>query len=427
MAGYLKKLKTKALDRSLSLSKAAVKVGSKAAGHTIKKYTGFDVEEGKALLWEKQAEIVVKELSQLKGAAMKVGQTIAVFGDQFLPAPIVAKFAELQEDSIQLEWPEIEKCLNQRLGKEKMAELEIEKEAFAAASIGQVHKAKIKATGEIICLKVQYPGVGDAIDSDVDTIRRIFKVMKILPVDSSQFDEVLDEAKTMLKREVDYIQEMKMTDFYREAYKDNPKLKVPKTYPRYTTKKVIATEFCEGISLSDPKVKELSQERRDGICQVLFDTYFKELYELKLIQTDTHFGNFKVNLADSQDTLVLLDFGACKRYTKDFVESIKMAQKGVWKNDKELCEQALWQSGFLKEGDSQEIIDGFVDLVFLHFGFYCAEDSPYFEKDAFSEDGKFYFCKTDLVTKGRDKALPLVMKTRFRPAPKEFLFSVESL
>ena len=80
---------------------------------------------------------------------------------------------------------------------------------------------------------------------------------------------------------------------------------------------------------------------------------------------------------------------------------------------------AVW---IFKEGDSREIIDGFVDLVFLHFGFYCAEDSPCFEKDAFSEDGKFYFCKTDLVTKGRDKALPLVMKTRFRPAPKEFLF-----
>ena len=134
--------------------------------------------------------------------------------------------------------------------------------------IGQVHKAKIKSTGEIICLKVQYPGVGDAIDSDVDTIRRIFKVMKILPVDSSQFDEVLDEAKTMLKREVDYIQEMKMTDFYREAYKDNPKLKVPKTYPRYTTKKVIATEFCEGISLSDPKVK--NSHRREEMVSARF-------------------------------------------------------------------------------------------------------------------------------------------------------------
>ena len=165
MAKYLKKLKTTALNRSLSLSKAAVKVGTKAAGHTLKKYTGLDIEEGKQLLWEKQAEIIVKELSQLKGAAMKVGQTIAVFGDSFLPKPIVEKFSQLQEDSIQLKWPEIEKCLVRRLGKEKLAELDIEKEAFAAASIGQVHRASIKSTGERICLKIQYPGIAKTIDS----------------------------------------------------------------------------------------------------------------------------------------------------------------------------------------------------------------------------------------------------------------------
>lgn len=422
MAKYLDKLKTTAFNRSLSLSKAAIKVGSKAAGHTLKKYTGLDIEEGKQLLWEKQAEIIVKELSQLKGAAMKVGQTIAVFGDSFLPKPIVEKFAQLQEDSIQLKWPEIEKCLVRRLGKEKLAELEVETEAFAAASIGQVHKAVIKSTGEVICLKVQYPGVEAAIDSDINTIKKIFQVMKVLPVDSSQFDEVIKEVRYMLRKEVDYIAEKKMTDFYREAFANDTRVKVPKTFERYTTKKILATEFCEGVSLQDKSIKELSAQRKDNICQALLDVYFYELYELRVLQTDTHFGNFKFNAKDGVDQLVLLDFGACKKYSKSFVESIKMSQNGVWQNDRQMVEKALWQCGFLKETDSQEIINSFVDLVFMHFGFYCEEDSEYYEDYAFDENGKFLFSKSKMIEKGREKALPLALKIKLRPAPKEFIF-----
>ena len=422
MPKYLKKLKTTALNRSLSLSKAAVKVGTKAAGHTLKKYTGLDIEEGKQLLWEKQADIIVKELSQLKGAAMKVGQTIAVFGDSFLPRPIVDKFAQLQEDSIQLKWPQIEKCLKRRLGSEKLAELEVEKEAFAAASIGQVHKAVIKETGEVICLKVQYPGVEAAIDSDINTIKKIFQVMKVLPIDSSQFDEVIGEVRSMLRKEVDYLAEKKMTDFYREAFKDDKRVKVPKTYERYTTKKILATEFCEGVSLQDPSVKEISQERKDNLCQALLDVYFYELYELRVLQTDTHFGNFKFNVDKGQDQLVLLDFGACKKYTKSFVEAIKMSQNGVWQNDRVMVEKALWKCDFLRDTDSRDIIDSFVDLVFMHFGFYCEPDSEYYEDYAFDDNGKFLFSKSKMIENGREKGLSLALKIKLRPAPKEFIF-----
>ena len=171
----------------------------------------------------------------------------------------------------------------------------------------------------------------------------------------------------MLRKEVDYLAEKKMTDFYREAFKDDERVKVPKTYERYTTKKILATEFCEGVSLQDPSVKEISQERKDNLCQALLDVYFYELYELRVLQTDTHFGNFKFNVEKGQDQLVLLDFGACKKYTKSFVEAIKMSQNGVWQNDRVMVEKALWKCDFLRDTDSRDIIDSFIDLVFMHF------------------------------------------------------------
>ena len=214
VTSYLQQLKTSSLQRSMSISKSFLSAGSKAAQSKLKSLLGDVTEEGKQKLWQMQAEILTKELSQLKGAAMKVGQLVAVYGDQFFPEPFVKKFAELQDDSIRLSWSEIEKCLNRSLGKQKVAELEIEKEAFAAASIGQVHKATIKASGEIICLKIQYPGIAKAIDSDIATLTGIFKMMSLLPVDSSGFQDFLAEAKKMLKREVDYKSEKAMTDFF---------------------------------------------------------------------------------------------------------------------------------------------------------------------------------------------------------------------
>ena len=340
MPSYLQQLKTSSLQRSVSLSRSVLSAGSKAAQSKLSSLLGDRAEDSKNRLWQMQAEILTKELSQLKGAAMKIGQLIAVYGDQFLPEPFVKKFAELQEDSIRLSWPEIEKTLVRSLGKEKMSELDIEKEAFAAASIGQVHRASIKSTGERICLKIQYPGIAKTIDSDIATLSKIFKMMSLLPIDSSRFEDFLAEAKQMLKKEVDYKSEKSLTDFFRQAYSHDTRIKVPKTYSRYSTARVLATEYCEGVSIESEDIKELSQKRKDSISQTIIDAYFYEIYELRYIQSDTHFGNFKIQLSEAGDKLVMLDFGACKKYKKSFVKSVLQAQQGVWERDRK-CRRAL--------------------------------------------------------------------------------------
>ena len=389
VTSYLQQLKTSSLQRSMSISKSFLSAGSKAAQSKLKSLLGDVTEEGKQKLWQMQAEILTKELSQLKGAAMKVGQLVAVYGDQFFPEPFVKKFAELQDDSIRLSWSEIEKCLNRSLGKQKVAELEIEKEAFAAASIGQVHKATIKASGEIICLKIQYPGIAKAIDSDIATLTGIFKMMSLLPVDSSGFQDFLAEAKKMLKREVDYKSEKAMTDFFREAYSHDERIKIPKTYDRYSSSRVLATEFCEGVSIDSEQVKAISQSRRDHLAQAIIDSYFYEVYDLRHIQSDTHFGNFKVRLGEKQDQLVMLDFGACKKYKKNFVEAVLSAQYGVWNRDREQVEEALFELELVNTNDSRDVIEGYIELVFLHFACYSDPESQYYDVEAMNEDGRF--------------------------------------
>src|SRR5690606_19398227 len=118
-------------------------------------------------LLQNQAALLSNELGELKGSLMKAGQMLSMYGEHFLPPEANALLKSLQQDSRPLLWEAIEPHLKKYLPEEKLAELEIEKDALACASLGQVHRARIKATGEMICLKIQYPQVDKAIDSDL--------------------------------------------------------------------------------------------------------------------------------------------------------------------------------------------------------------------------------------------------------------------
>jgi predicted unusual protein kinase regulating ubiquinone biosynthesis (AarF/ABC1/UbiB family) len=246
--------------------------------------------------------------------------------------------------------------------------------------------------------------------------------MSLLPIDSSGFQDFLDEAKQMLKKEVDYKSEKAMTDFFREAYAHDERIKIPKTYARYSTTKVLATQFCEGISIDSEEVKALSQQRKDRLSQAIIDSYFYEIYDLRYIQSDTHFGNFKVELSETGDKLVMLDFGACKKYKKSFVKSILDAQQGVWDRDRERVQEALLSLEIITSKDSREIVEAYIELVFLHFACYSDEDSPYYDRAAMNEKGQFYFSRTNMFQKAKKMALPLAVKTRMRSVPKDFIF-----
>ena len=144
-----KKIKSGILERGLSVTKVAVRSGSSIA---ISQLSGLingenHPDDFKRVLTA-QAKVLTKELSKLKGSLMKMGQMLALYGEYFFPDEVVEVLKELNDDSATLEWGEIEKVINRSLTLEKIKKLQIETEAFAAASIGQVHRAKIKRGGD---------------------------------------------------------------------------------------------------------------------------------------------------------------------------------------------------------------------------------------------------------------------------------------
>jgi predicted unusual protein kinase regulating ubiquinone biosynthesis (AarF/ABC1/UbiB family) len=201
----LKKIRESALSRGWALARVSVAVGAKAAGHAVGSV--FSSEESKAEslkeLLKSQMTLLAKELGQLKGSVMKVGQMLSMYGEHFLPPEANAVLKSLQSQSPPMDWSTIEKSLKKNLGEEVLAELEIDHEPLASASLGQVHKAKQRLDGRELAIKIQYPGVDQAIEGDLKALKSILSVSKLIPRGPA-LDDMFKEVRQMLHQEVDY-------------------------------------------------------------------------------------------------------------------------------------------------------------------------------------------------------------------------------
>ena len=307
----LKRVKTGAFERRFSMAKAGLVAGSRlaaqSAGNLLTKKE--DREDRQKEILAKQAGYLVEEIGKLKGSIVKIGQMMALYGEHFLPEEVTTALHTLEDSTAILEWSAIHGCLLESLGSEKLAELEIEETPIGAASIGQVHKAKILKTGEIICLKVQYPGVAEAVDSDLNTVETMLRVLKILPI-TKEFEQWFDEIRNMMHIEVDYVHELTKTAEFGERLANDDRYIVPKVYPRYSTDKVVATSYEPGINVDSDEALELSQERRNNICRAALDLCWKEVFFWGEMQTDPNFGNYFIRTGNGNgeaDKIVLLD------------------------------------------------------------------------------------------------------------------------
>ena len=171
----LKDIRTSLLTRGLSLAKASLKAGRLTAAQMLSK------NDSNRPAWLNQVEYLIHEIGQLKGTAMKVGQTLSIYGEHLLPPELNELIKKLQQDSPPLTWSSIEKVLLEELGSERLEGLEINQTSIASASIGQVYRARIRSSGHEVALKVQYPGVDLAVESDLKLLKFMLNMSDLVP------------------------------------------------------------------------------------------------------------------------------------------------------------------------------------------------------------------------------------------------------
>ncbi len=410
----LKHIKTSVFSRSMSIAKFGLSAGVQFAASKIK---NTPLEEYLNI----QAVHLTKELGELKGSMMKVGQMLSIYGEHFLPPEANRVLKTLQSDSPAIEWSVMQNYLRDALDEELINQLEINPTPIGSASMGQVYLVTDKNTGERMALKIQYPDVDKAIDSDVATLKKVLSFSKLLP-SNLDMTEIFDEIKVMLRQELDYNREADLTEEYGRLIAGDERFKVPRVFRKYSNKKVLATEYVEGLKADHALVQSLSSSRRNRLAENFLDLYFKEIFQWSFVQTDPHLGNYKIQI-DSKglDRIVLLDFGAAKHFGSAFLNAYRKMIKGAVVADDSLFFEGSRKLGFIIDADSTEYIAQFKSFCQGTIEPFLDYADPRNNRGLISPEGTYNWKETDLPSRVMKNAF-LFKNFELRTPPRDILF-----
>ena len=292
---------------------------------------------------------LTSELQKMRGAAMKLGQILSMDAGEFIPEELAEILAHLRADAHYMPDKQLEQQLAANYGvnwRDRFAEFD--RKPVAAASIGQVHKV-VTHQGDVLALKIQYPGIKDSIDSDVNNLVGLLRMTNLIPK-SLDLTETLDEVRYQLHDEANYMMEADFLTSFGELLADDARFKIPKLYRDFSTEAILAMEFVESVPIES--VKDQPQDVRNRIMETLFELMFKELFELNLMQTDANFANYRYDPEGGK--IVLLDFGATRRFAPDFAARYSALIKAIYADDEAEILKAAGDVGYNTESNNIE-------------------------------------------------------------------------
>uniref|UniRef100_A0A673BL46 Atypical kinase COQ8A, mitochondrial n=1 Tax=Sphaeramia orbicularis TaxID=375764 RepID=A0A673BL46_9TELE len=356
--------------------------------------------DSSAFLSEANAERIVRTLCKVRGAALKLGQMLSIQDDAFINPQLAKIFERVRQSADFMPTKQMMKAISSDLGPHWRDKLEyFEEKPFAAASIGQVHLARLK-DGREVAMKIQYPGVAKSIDSDVNNIMTVLSLSNALP--EGLFPEHLVEVMSReLALECDYIREAKCAKKFQELLKGHPFFYVPDVIDELSSRRVLTTALVRGFPLD--QATHLSQELRNEICEQILILCLREVFEFRYMQTDPNWSNF---FFDPQSHKVaLLDFGATRGFDKSFTDTYIEIIKAAADQNREGVLQKSREMKFLTGFESKAMESAHVDAVMI-LG------------EAFSSTQPFDF-GAQSTTERIHSLIPIMLRERLTPPPEE--------
>ncbi|XP_015339057.1 atypical kinase COQ8A, mitochondrial [Marmota marmota marmota] len=358
------------------------------------------VLDSSPFLSEANAERIVSTLCKVRGAALKLGQMLSIQDDAFINPHLARIFERVRQSADFMPLKQMTKTLNNDLGPNWRDKLEyFEERPFAAASIGQVHLARMKG-GREVAMKIQYPGVAQSINSDVNNLMTVLNMSNMLP--EGLFPEhLIDVLRRELALECDYQREAACARKFRELLKDHPFFYVPEIVDELCSPHVLTTELVSGFPLD--QAEGLSQEVRNEICYNILVLCLRELFEFHFMQTDPNWSNFFYD--PEQHKVALLDFGATREYDRSFTDLYIQIIRAAADRDREAVKQKSIEMKFLTGYEVKAMEDAHLDAILI-LG------------EAFASDEPFDF-GTQSTTEKIHNLIPIMLKHRLVPPPEE--------
>lgn len=330
------------------------------------------------LLTPANAQRLTDELANLRGAAMKLGQILSMDTGEVLPRELTDILARLRADGVEMPPEQLDQTMTEAYGEDwENLFYGFDHHPLAAASIGQVHRA-YSPDGREIVLKIQYPGVMDSIDSDVNNIAALLRMSGLLPA-SIDIEPLLAAAREQLRDEADYLTEAQHLENFGAWLAEDPRFIVPEVFKDISRDTVLAMSYVPSQPVED--ISNLPQDERDRIMTSLFDLMLREFFELRVVQTDPNFANYGYRPEPAQ--IVLMDFGASRKFTAKFVTGYRRIVKAALRGDRDGMMAAAISLGYLVEEDDP----GYRDFVSTAFEL---------AMEPMMHDGAYDFAQSDL-------------------------------
>ena len=337
------------IRRSAKLGSVVGVQGARYAG-TKATNVARSEEGGKEKLEQRHLETALKmvgALGQMKGAAMKLGQFASFIDTEFIPEEYrelyQEQLAKLRTDAPAMPWEKVKDVLDEEYDGEPLDELfaDFEQEAFAAASIGQVHRATL-LDGRTVAVKIQYPGIAEAMDADLRNAGTMVRLARAL-APGLDAKAIAEEIRERVMEELDYEYEAQNQRSFSRAYRDHPFIYVPEVITRLSRRRVLVTEFVEGIGFEE--IKELPHEERSRFGEIVFRGSLGSTFHLQHFNADPHPGNYLL-MADGR--VAFLDFGMTKKLDNEQITLQRRAFDAASRDDPEAFRAALVDLGFVK-------------------------------------------------------------------------------
>ncbi|KAJ1926146.1 hypothetical protein IWQ60_004047 [Tieghemiomyces parasiticus] len=407
----------------------AAGLGFGALAENVKRAVGLSAGQGSSFINEANMERLVSKMSQMRGAALKLGQMLSIQDNHALSKDLAQVLLRVQNSANYLPKRQMERVMVNQLGTEWRARFTaFDERPFAAASIGQVHAGRVRLDAEAlglqpadlvgirarpaassdgtlaVAIKVQYPGVAASIDNDLNNLKALLLMGNFLPK-GLYLDNTIRVAQKELKWETNYGREAGCLARFGTLLRDDPRFVVPTVIPALSTDQVLTTEMLQGITIS--QVAELDQATRNWVGTQILDLCLRELFDFQYMQTDPNWSNFLYDPATHR--IGLLDFGASRDFSDRFIDLYLHLLRAAVRQDRDAVRQFSTDLGFLTGYETQQMTDIHVDSV-------LALGEPF--QAANGVDPNYSF-GTQTMIKRVEGNIPYMLEHRLTPPPEE--------
>jgi predicted unusual protein kinase regulating ubiquinone biosynthesis (AarF/ABC1/UbiB family) len=352
--------------RVLSVGNLATSVGSSYLWEAVRSPFRSADKRQQSLLdtHVKNALKIVERSKELRGAFTKLVQMLSM-RDDILPTEVLQVLSASQSSVPPMDYPLIRKQIINELGQppEKLF-AEFDEEAFAAASLGQVHKARLKSGTDVV-VKIQYPGVEETVNQDLQNVKALLHTFTLIgrdvmrqKVDSS---DVYRELEERLHEELDYINEAKNIAIFQKMFRDDDEVVIPEVYPDLSSRRVLTMGHVEGYPFQTILGPGIDQELKDWVAIKYYRVLWRQIFEYGVLHTDPNPGNYLVTF---HPKLAMLDFGSIRIFPETIRKAYYRLGKALLADDRDTLAECFVQLEYLDPGDKPEPMIEIMKLIF---------------------------------------------------------------